>query len=198
LAGEQVPTTLSRIAFGRAAGPDADHWLTDVLATPARLVWLDDPRRRPVGERHGGQPGDALSFADAGPVHLTSTTSLSRLDSWMRDLARSRGEPPPEPLPMTRFRPNVVVDGVDLPFAEDDWRQVRIGDVELRFGEHCDRCVLPTIDPVTLRSGKEPTRTLARRRQWDHAVHFGIRLIPVTTGLIRVGDPVRVSSTTDG
>ena len=61
----------------------------------------------------------------------------------------------------------------------------------MRFSEHCDRCVLPTIDPVTLTSTHEPTRTLARHRQWDHKVHFGVRLVPLTTGTLRVGDEVR-------
>jgi uncharacterized protein YcbX len=93
---------------------------------------------------------------------------------------------------MVRFRPNIVVDGVDEPFAEDEWKLIRIGDVELRFGEHCDRCVLTTIDPATLAGSSEPTRTLARYRQWDHQVFFGIRLVPVTTGTVSVGDALTV------
>jgi len=185
-----VPLTMSRIESGIGAGAAADGWLSRLLATPVRLVWLDDPRRRTVGTFHGGRPGDALNLADAGPVLLTSTTSLDRLNEWLRETAAERGEPVPHPLPMVRFRPNIVVAGVDEPFAEDEWKLIRVGDVELRFAEHCDRCVLTTIDPQTLASSREPTRSLALHRQWDHEVFFGVRLIPVTTGVIRVGDPL--------
>lgn len=188
--GDRVPITLSRIDSAVDAGAVAADWFSDVLASPVRLVWLDDPTARSVGDTHGGQPGDTLSFADAGPVLVASTTSLERLREWIRETAESRGEPIPEALPMGRFRPNIVVDGVDEPFAEDSWDLLRVGDVRLRFAEHCDRCAVPTIDPATLRSTKEPTRTLARHRQWDHKVHFGVRMIPVTTGRIAVGDRV--------
>ena len=187
-----VPITMSRIDRAVAAGGAADAWLSAYLGTPVRLVWLDDPARRTVGEQHGGEVGDTVSFADTGPVHLTTTVSLDALDGWLAESARETAEPPPEPLPMGRFRPNIVVEGSATPFAEDDWKRVRIGGVPMRFAEHCDRCVLPTIDPVTLAGSKEPTRTLARRRSWDHAVHFGIRLIPLQQGRIRVGDVVEV------
>jgi uncharacterized protein YcbX len=177
--GARVVVKLSRLA-----------WLSDRLGTAVRLGWLDDPRRRTVGSAHGGRPGDWLNLADAGPLLLTTTASLARLNDWIVAACLERGEEVPEPLSMLRFRPNIVATGTDEAFAEDHWKRLRIGDVELRFGEHCDRCVLPTIDPVTLVGGKEPTRTLARHRRWDHLVHFGIRLIPLDEGRIRVGDPV--------
>lgn len=190
--GEVARLTLSRLERGVFAGAAADAWLSRFLAEPVRLVWLDDPHRRTVSSSHGGQPGDVLNLADAGPVLITSTGSLAQLNSWLGETAADHGEPRPDELPMLRFRPNIVVDGPDEPFAEDEWQRVRVGDVELRFGEHCDRCMLVTVDPVTLRSSKEPTRTLALRRQWDHRVFFGVRMIPVTTGVIRLGDPVSV------
>jgi hypothetical protein len=188
--GESLPTTLSRVGTVHAASPAAGRWLSDRLGTEVRLGWLDDPRRRSVSEAHGGRPGDALSLADAGPLLLASTASLRRLDAWIAEGAAERGEEPPEPLPMERFRPTVVVDGADTPFAEDGWRRVRIGDVAFRFAERCDRCVLTAIDTRTLAGGKEPLRTLARHRQWDHKTWFGIRLVPETTGVVRVGERV--------
>jgi uncharacterized protein YcbX len=187
-----VALTISRLASGAAAGVEADDWISRALGHPARLVWLDDPRRRTVGTSHGGRLGDALNLADAGPILLTSTASLDQLNEWLRQTAVEREESRPDPLPMVRFRPNVVVDDVGSAFAEDEWKRLHLGNVEFRFAEHCDRCVLVTIDPETLRSGKEPTRTLARHRQWDHEVYFGIRLVPVTTGVIRLGDRVEV------
>jgi MOSC domain-containing protein len=187
-----VPLAMSRLESGVRAGAAADAWMSAVVGLQVRLIWLDDPRRRTVGITHGGRPGDALNLSDAGPILLTSTASLDRLNEWLEQTAAARGEPRPDALPMIRFRPNVVVDGVEEQFAEDEWKQLRIDDVELRFGEHCDRCVVPTIDPGDLSSTKEPTRTLALHRQWDHQVYFGIRLIPVTTGMIRVDAPVEL------
>ena len=178
-----VPVDLSRLPIATSSTPGADAWFSEVVGEPARLVWLDDPSRRPVGIHHGGLPGEPLSMADAGPVHLTSLASLDRLNDW---LAESGGDP----ISISRFRSNVVVDGADAPFTEDGWERVRIGDVTFRFGEYCDRCVLPTIDVDTLETAKEPTRTLARHRRWEGKVWFGVRLIPETFGTVRIQDRV--------
>jgi len=192
VAGEVVSTSLSRLESVRAAGPEADDWLSDELDRPVRLCWLDDPGRRTVSLDHGGHPGEPLNLADAGPLLLTSSASLARVNEWMREDALERGVDPSAPVRMERFRPTVVVDGISAAFVEDDWKQVRIGGVEFRFAERCDRCVLTTIDPHTLEMGKEPLRTLARHRQWDHKTFFGIRIIPAGTGTIRLGDAVSV------
>ncbi len=122
---------------------------------PVRLVWQDDPAKRTVGEQHGGLADDSVSLADVAPLLLTTTASLDQLNEWIA------ADHEPETIVMRQFRPNVVVDGDSVPFAEDDWRHIRIGDVSYRFAEHCDRCVVTTIDPVTLHHSKEPIRTLA-------------------------------------
>jgi len=191
--GRHVPVQLSRLAYATAAGERADAWFS-AAGLPARLVWLDDPARRPISPNHGGLPGDPLSLADAGPILLTTTSSLRQLNTWIAEHAVNQGRPVEPPLAMQRFRPNVVVDddGDLAPFAEDRWDVVRIGAVELRFGEQCDRCVLTTIDPVTRATGKEPIRTLALHRRREGAVWFGVRLIPLAPGQIRVGDPISV------
>lgn len=195
--GELVPVTLSRLDVARAAGPTADGWLSAALDRPVRLVWQDDPARRSVSEAHGGRPGDPLSLADAGPLLVTTTASMRALNSWIADrelesVAATTGAAPdlPSPLPMERFRPNLVVDGDLEPFVEDGWAGLRVADVELRFAEHCDRCVLTTIDPDTQAKGKEPVRTLARHRSWDGKVWFGVRMVPVTTGRVGLGAAV--------
>ena len=190
--GEHLPTTLSRLESVRSAGADADHWFSDQLGQPVRLGWLDDPRRRTVSESHGGRPGDHLNLSDAGPLLLTAQASLEQLNRWIAEGAATRGEDPPAPIGMTRFRPSIVVDGPDEPFAEDSWAHIRIGEVEFRLSEQCDRCALTTIEPHTRVAGKEPLRTLAVHRQRDHKTWFGVRLIPLGTGTIRVGDTVTV------
>jgi len=145
-----------------------------------------------------------MSLADAGPVLLASEQSMAQLNDWIRadaaeadvpdldpdDLSDAGAGPVVEPLDILRFRANIVVDG-DEPFAEDAWSGVRIGDVDFRTTELCDRCVMTTIDPVTLAGGKEPIRTLARHRRWDRRTWFGIRLVRTGGGsTLRVGDPV--------
>jgi uncharacterized protein len=187
-----VPVGISRLDRATAAGQEADRWLSDVLAEAVRLVWLDDPARRPLSPAHGGRAGDPLSLADAGPLLLTSTSSLAQLEVWMRQEADRRGEPEPAALDMRRFRPNVVVDGELEPFVEDSWRSLRLGESTYRLAEHCDRCVMTTLDPDTARGGKEPLRTLARHRHWDGTTWFGVRLVPTSGGALAVGDQVEV------
>ena len=138
---------------------------------------------RRMSGAHGGLDGDTLSLADAGPLLMTSEASLARLQEWV-DAADA-----PTELEMVRFRPNVVIDG-DEAFAEDGWPTVRIGDLELRTAEPCDRCVMTTIHPTTLATGPEPIRTLSRTRKWDGKTWFGTRLVPLGEGEIRVGDEV--------
>ncbi|MFG1706860.1 MOSC domain-containing protein [Nonomuraea sp. M3C6] len=110
----------------------------------------------------------------------------------MAETAAERGEEVPAPLPMQRFRPNVVIDGVGTPFAEDEWKRVRIGAVDFRVTKGCDRCVLTTIDTATYTKGKEPIRTLSRHRKRDGKVWFGINLIPDAPGRITQGDSITI------
>jgi uncharacterized protein YcbX len=183
--GELVPTTIRRLESVRLAADEAHQWLSRVLDRPVRLAWLDDPRRRTVAEDHGGVDGDSLTLADAAPLLLATTASLRQLNDWIPD-GQSVG--------MARFRPNVVIDDVPEPFEEDRWRTIGIGTASFRTTEICGRCVLTTVDPQTLQGGKEPLRTLARFRQWDHKTWFGIRLVPVTRSVIRLGDDVQILS----
>ncbi|WP_219471035.1 MOSC domain-containing protein [Nonomuraea rhizosphaerae] len=172
-------------------GDDAAAWLSALIDRPARLLHMDDPTRRPVNPDHG-RPDDRVSLADGYPLLLTSTASLAQLNDWIAETAAERGEELPEPLPMGRFRPSVVVDGADYPFAEDKWRRLRIGAVDFRVSKICDRCVLTTIDTRTYTKGKEPIRTLSLHRRWDGKVWFGINLIPDAPGHLTEGDPVTI------
>ncbi|WP_188037227.1 MOSC domain-containing protein [Actinotalea sp. JY-7885] len=197
--GPRVEVTLSRVGTAHAADDAAHAWLSEALGRRVRLVWLDDPRRRAVTAEHGGRPGDVLSLADTGPLLLTSTSSLARLDRWVAQTWADRyaqcgaaAGSRPGPLAMTRFRPNLVVTGDLEPFAEDSWLRITVGDVELRVSEHCDRCAVTTIDPATGARGHEPLRTLAAHRRRDGKVWFGVRAVPVSTGTVRLGDRVEV------
>lgn len=194
-AGELVPVTVWEVKLLAApASEAASAWLSDVVGEPVRLVYLDDPTRRRPHPAYS-QEGDRVSFADGYPLLLTGEASLRELN----DLIAAGPLAAEGPLPMRRFRPNVVVAGA-APWAEDRWRLVRIGDVVFRAVKGCDRCVLTTIDPDTAVKGKEPIATLARCRRWDGKVWFGVNLIPDAPrrpGAIRVGDPVQVLEQSD-
>lgn len=174
----------------RAALADeaAHRWFSQAVGREARLVYLDDPTGRPTNARFS-QPGDRVMFADGYPVHLTSEASLAVLNEWVA--AESR--PDQGPLPMLRFRPNLVVGGDLAPWAEDGWRRVRIGAAEFRVVKGCDRCVMTTLDPDTAAAGQEPIATLARHRRFDAATWFGMDLIADTPGVtIQIGDEISV------
>lgn len=182
--GALLTVDVSRLSTMVDAGEGAAAWFSRLLDEPVRLAWQDDPSKRTIAGSHGGLGDEPLNLADTGPLLLTTSASLEQLDRW---IAEDHGD---QPMDMSRFRPNVVVDGDIAPFSEDDWRSLIIGGVPFRFAELCDRCVVTTIDPVTLSHGKEPIRTLARHRRWDGKTWFGIRIVPLTTGTISVGDEV--------
>ncbi|MEO5959855.1 MAG: MOSC N-terminal beta barrel domain-containing protein [Opitutaceae bacterium] len=165
-------------------------WLSDFLRTKCRLVRIGAKFRRPIFKPPFTQPGDVVSFADGFPFLVVGEASLGHLN----DRLVAQGE---EAVPMNRFRPNLVVNGCP-PFAEDTWPRVRIGEIVLRAGGPCARCIVTTTDQLTGERGREPLRTLAtfRRDASDPTnVNFGQNLIPETkTGTLRVGDVVTVLS----
>jgi uncharacterized protein len=188
--GELAPVTVwSSQLDAMPAAPEAHVWFSQVAGMSLRLVYLDDPLRRRLNPQFS-EAGDRVSFADGYPLLLASEASLACLNRWIAEGTRASDGP----LPMTRFRPNVVVGGA-APWAEDGWRRLRIGDVTFRAVKGCDRCVMTMIDPETLTTTKEPIATLARYRRWDGATWFGMNLIPdgATAGAtIRVGGPVEI------
>jgi hypothetical protein len=171
--------------------PGADAYISAITGQSSRLVFLDDPtRRRPNPER--SLPSDRVSLADAYPLLLASESSLAALNDWIAEGPRSDEGP----VPMRRFRPNVVIEG-SPPWEEDRWRRVRIGDVSFRAVKASDRCVMTTVDPDTASKGKEPIATLARYRRWDGKTWFAVNLIPDGTGSIHEGDALEVLDAVD-
>jgi uncharacterized protein YcbX len=197
-AGRLVDVSVfGRTPFGAtSAGPEADAWFSKVLGEPVRLVYADDPDRRQANPAFAG-PGVPMHFGDGYPLMLTTEASLAALN----ELVAAGKRADEGPLPMVRFRPNLVVRG-GVPWAEDGWRRLRIGQAELRVVKGCDRCAIPATDEESAVRGKEPTSTLARHRRWDGAVWFGMNLVPLTPGAtLHVGDEVEVldeSPATDG
>jgi uncharacterized protein YcbX len=160
-------------------GGGADRWFERFLGVKCKLVYLPEESVRPV-DRDYGRAGDQVGLADGFPFLLISESSLAELNARLE-----------QPLPMDRFRPNLVVGGCD-PFAEDGWRVVRIGPITLRVVKPCARCAITTVDQRTAARGKEPLRTLATFRRSGTKVLFGQNLVHDGTGVLRAGDPVEV------
>ncbi|WP_310586712.1 MOSC domain-containing protein [Telluribacter sp. SYSU D00476] len=157
----------------------ADQWLSTKLDLPVRLVYMPDSTERRVDPRYA-QNEEVVSFADGYPFLLIGQASLDDLNSKLS-----------EPISMRRFRPNLVVRGA-APFAEDDWRGIRIGDLTFEAVKPCARCVLTTVNPETAQPGPEPLKTLATYRKRNNKIYFGQNLLTSTTGRIAVGDLVQI------
>jgi uncharacterized protein YcbX len=170
-----------------AEDPSAHAWCSAYLGADVRLVHMDDPgTRRPVDPEYG-RPGETVSFADGFPLLLTSAASLDALNHLI-----GQGDHAQEgPLPMDRFRPNVVVSGTAA-WAEDDWSRIAVGEVTFRVVKTCGRCVVTTTDQTSADRGREPLHTLGRYRRIGDKLVFGQNLVPESRGTIRVGDPVTV------
>jgi uncharacterized protein YcbX len=156
----------------------ADSWFSDYLGHEVMLAYMPESVVRPV-DTAWAPDGGRTSFADGFPFLLIGEASLADLNSRMA-----------APLPMNRFRPNLVVAG-SPPFAEDAWRAVEIGRIPMQVVKPCARCVVTTTDQQTLARSHEPLRTLATYRRRDNKVMFGQNVVHYGTGRLRVGDAVK-------
>ncbi|MHA6493783.1 MOSC domain-containing protein [Pseudomonas borbori] len=163
------------------AGDDAANWLSDLLGRPCRLVYQPTERARQVDTGYA-QVGDQVAFSDGFPLLLIGQASLEDLSSRVG-----------RPLEMLRFRPNLVVAGA-TPYAEDDWKRIRIGAVEFRVVKGCSRCIITTLDPQTgeRSADREPLATLRGYREREGQVYFGQNLIASGEGELALGMPVEV------
>ncbi len=156
----------------------ADAWFSDYLGHEVMLAYMPESVIRPV-DASWAPDGGRASFADGFPFLLVGEASLADLNARLGS-----------PIPMNRFRPNLVVSG-SAPFAEGDWRHLRIGDIPMQVVKPCARCVVTTTDQETgHRLGDEPLRTLASFRRVDNKVLFGENVVHYGTGRLAVGAPV--------
>ncbi|MFD7655609.1 MOSC domain-containing protein [Actinosynnema sp. NPDC059797] len=156
-------------------GDEVAEWLTGVLGRPARLV------REPAWSSRGRDEVDPNALL---------VLSLSTLDGLNARIAE-RGA---DPVPMDRFRPNIVVDGWPEPHTEDRVRRMAVGGAEVGFGELAIRCAVTLVDQSAgVRVGPEPLRTLADYRREPDGVSFGLKAAVLSPGHIAVGDGVTVT-----
>jgi uncharacterized protein YcbX len=201
----QQVTVWKSICDAEVYGDGVNEWFSDAIGTKCQLVHMPDESRRSVNPLFD-RGGDIVSFADGYPLMLLGERSVKDLNSRI-EAAQAGTLPPFRPLPMNRFRPNLVVSD-SAAFAEDDWQRIRIGEALFRSTKPCERCVITTVDQLKGEfDGKEPLKTLASfRRARDlmpdrcsslgvdpNAVLFGQNLIAETPGTeVRVGDRIEV------
>ena len=181
--GEVMPVVIWEDKVNaRLVSDEANLWCSQFLQTTCYLVAMPSDEARIVDQTFA-QAEDETGFADGFPLLLISTASLDDLNSRLE-----------EKVPMIRFRPNLVVSGCQA-YEEDQWNQIKVGDVEFRVVKPCSRCVIPTVDPATGLKHKntEPLRTLSSfRKGEDGKVYFGQNIIHDQQGIIRLGDSVEV------
>ena len=162
-----------------SAGEDADEWFSCFLGVECRLVWMPDTFLRQVDRAYASK-GDQVSFADGFSFLLISDASLAALNERL-DI----------PVPMRRFRPNIVVSGCD-PHEEDWWDRIRIGDIEFSVVKPCSRCVMTTVDTQLGVKTGQPLRTLASYRRDGNSILFGQNLIHHGQGSLAAGMKLEV------
>ena len=182
--------------YGQVVSDDLNEWFNTAL--PAykdnegfKLVRVrEDLPRYIYGSYHGLDTSNQVGFADGYAILLTSEASLERLNGEMD-----------EPVPMDRFRPNIVVGGEDLePYDEDYWIGIDIGQLAAQVVKGCDRCQIPDVNQATAQVGKAVRVALKTRRgknRYDKnngGVFFGQNLnhVYVPGVSVSVGDPVIV------
>ncbi len=184
--GARIDTEVWGAAVRPLLGSEAAHaWISAFLGAPCRLVHMDDACTRRVKAKYDGRYGeddDVVSLADAFPLLLISQAALDQLNTKLA-----------APIPMLRFRPNLVVAGT-APHAEDGWKRIRIGAIELEVVKPCVRCVFTTVEfeRGAFDPSGEPLRTLLKYRRGDDGVTFGQNVIPRGHGTLRRGDTVEV------
>lgn len=164
-------------------GKETNGWFSEVLRKNCKLVLMPEETRRTVNPIYAVRRfKDMVSFADGYPFLLIGEGSLADLNSRLET-----------PLPMNRFRPNLVVEGSEA-FAEDTWKRIMIGETEFHVVKPCERCVITTVDQERgEKVGKEPLKTLATYRNQNGNVLFGQNLIAEQAGgSIYVGDEIEV------
>jgi uncharacterized protein YcbX len=165
-------------------GDEAADWLTRAIGAEARLLRISPVLDRQANREYAGNTPAPVSFADGFPILVVNLASLAELNSRM-----------PEPVPLERFRPNVVLEGLE-PFAEDRIASLEFESVSLRLVKPCTRCVITSTDQRTGELSTNPLPVL-RRFRFDRAlmgVTFGENAV-IAAGIgqsLALGDTCKV------
>jgi len=153
---------------------EVSKWLSGCLDRPCKLVYVPDDQLRQV-DLDFAQAGDRVGFADGFPILVATEASLKQFNQWLT-----------EPMSMIRYRPNIVLDGLEA-WSEDHWQQLVHGDLTIDLVKPCSRCAIPTLKPDTRERQLEVMQMLSEHRKQSGGVMFGVngihrQLTEVTLG----------------
>lgn len=159
--------------------------MSDFLEIKCHVIQLKQSSRGIKAKYNNLTPNSVLNLSDVSPVHLISESSLNKLNSKLSNANK---------VAVSNFRPNLVISG-KVPFEEETWKTIQIGEVV--FEVHCQtkRCNVTLLDTNSLIKNKfsEPLKTLRTfQKSNQKGVCFGIYLIPITKGKLKIGDSVQV------
>lgn len=160
-------------------GDLAADWLSNFLGVPCRLVEVAHHTQRKV-DTEFAKRGELVGFADGFPTLVVTKESLDEFNSHLTTK-----------VDMRRFRPNIVISGAQ-PYAEDQWKTIRIGEIEFDLVKPCSRCIMPSINPDTAKKEMEVNQVLLKTRRRDRATYFGQNALHRKNGVVRVGDAVEI------
>ncbi len=199
-AGPTVPVRIwAADTLGLDEGDTAANWLSEFLGLGCRLLREHPQAQRHASlkhvnawrSKHGEHEPDfpelhRFSFADGFPLLIANQGSLDDLNRRLQ----ARGQ---AGVPMNRFRPNIVLQGLDA-YEEDYLASIKVGPITLAQVKRCARCPIPNIDQATALSASEPGLTLAGHRQFPDGVLFGVNAVVAGTregDTLNVGDAVQ-------
>ncbi len=166
--------------LAQVVSEELNNWFSTQLNTNCKLVYMPDNSLRKVDANFAVSEDNITSFSDGYPILLASQQSLDVLNNKLET-----------PLDFDRFRPNIVVDGLNA-YEEDEITEFEINSQKFYGVKPCSRCVVTTINQQTTEKGKEPLKTLATYRSINNKIKFGQNVIGPKSGSIKIGDSVHV------
>ena len=160
-------------------GQEINGWFSKAMGFECKLVYMPHFSERKTSTKYYTE-SKSVSFADGYPYLLIGEESLKNLNKKLHN-----------PVAMDRFRPNIVFHGGE-PHAEDNWKEIYIGEVGFTIVKPCSRCIITTVDPETGKKGKEPLLTLHTYRNFGNKILFGQNTIAHNNGCIKVGDRIKI------
>jgi len=189
-----APTLTTRLWEDTVLAYDCDaltaEWFTRAVGTPCRLARFHANAERPVSTKWTNGVQATTMFSDGYPILVAGEASLEDLNQKLIVAGR-------QALPMNRFRPNLVIDGIEA-FEEDYAESYQIGEVLLKPVKPCPRCPMPSVDQATGEFGPDPMDIMQSYRakpELEGALCFGMNAILIAgeDQRVRVGQEIEVS-----
>ncbi len=158
---------------------ECSNWFSNMLQINCKLVYMPNETMRLVDKRYANNK-EVTSFSDGYPILMIGQDSINYLNTKLE-----------EPIPMDRFRPNIVFTG-GYAHVEDEMEVFSINDVNFLGVKPCARCVITTINQQNIEKGKEPLKTLATYRTKNNKIYFGQNVLQQQNGNIAIGNKIEI------